>query len=104
MACVTGLQIVQNIKETYMSLLTLVLFLGIGVLCAHLASKVVSNTLPGGFTTSVLAGVIGAFLGSSYVNSFGPAFEGVSVLPAMAGSAAIILVVSYLGRWMHKSA
>ncbi len=87
-----------------MSLVTLVLYLFIGVLCAHLASKVVSHTLPGGFTTSVLSGVVGAFLGSTYVSSFGPAFEGVSVLPAMAGSAAVIMAVSYVGRWMHKSA
>ena len=87
-----------------MSLITLVLYLAIGVLCAHLASKVVSNSLPGGFTTSVLGGVIGAYLGSSYVSSFGPAFEGVSVLPAMAGAAALIVAVSYVGRLMHKSA
>lgn len=87
-----------------MSLVTLVLYLAIGVLCAHLASKVVSSSLPGGYTTSVLGGVIGAYLGSTYVSAFGPAFEGVSVLPAMAGSAAVILAVSYLGRWMHKGA
>jgi uncharacterized membrane protein YeaQ/YmgE (transglycosylase-associated protein family) len=87
-----------------MSLVTLILYLAIGVLCAHLSSKVVSNTLPGGYTTSVLAGVIGAFLGTTYVSAFGPSFEGVSVLPAMAGSAAIILAVSYMGRWMHKTA
>jgi uncharacterized membrane protein YeaQ/YmgE (transglycosylase-associated protein family) len=87
-----------------MSLITLVLYLAIGVLCAHLASKVVSNSLPGGFTTSVLGGVIGAYLGSAYVSSFGPAFEGVSILPAMAGSAALIVAVSYVGRLMHKGA
>jgi uncharacterized membrane protein YeaQ/YmgE (transglycosylase-associated protein family) len=87
-----------------MSLITLVLYLAIGVLCAHLASKVVSNSLPGGFTTSVLGGVIGAYLGSTYVSSFGPAFEGISVLPAMAGSAALIVAVSYIGRLMHKGA
>ncbi len=87
-----------------MSLVTLVMYLAIGVLCAHLASKVVSNTLPGGYTTSVLGGVLGAYLGSTYVSAFGPAFEGVSVLPAMAGAAAVILTVSYVGRWMHKGA
>jgi uncharacterized membrane protein YeaQ/YmgE (transglycosylase-associated protein family) len=87
-----------------MSLVTLVLYLAIGVICAHLASRVVSNTLPGGFTTSVLAGVIGAFLGTTYVSSFGPSFEGISILPSMAGAAALIVVVSYLGRLIHKSA
>ena len=87
-----------------MSLVTLVLYLLIGLLCAHLASKVVSNSLPGGFTTSAYGGVIGAYLGSAYVSAFGPAFEGVSVVPAMAGAAAVILAVSYLGQWMHKSA
>jgi len=87
-----------------MSLVTLVLYLAIGVICAHLVNKVVSHSLPGGHTTSVLAGVIGAFLGTSYVSSFGPAFEGISILPSMAGAAVMILVVSYLGRFMHKSA
>jgi uncharacterized membrane protein YeaQ/YmgE (transglycosylase-associated protein family) len=90
--------------DNHMSLVTLVLYLVIGLLCAHLASKVVTNTLPGGFTTSAFGGVVGAYLGSAYVTSFGPAFEGVSVLPSMAGAAAVILAVSYLGRWMHKSA
>jgi uncharacterized membrane protein YeaQ/YmgE (transglycosylase-associated protein family) len=87
-----------------MSLVTLVLYLVIGLLCAHLASKVVSHTAPGGFTTSAFGGVIGAYLGSTYVSAFGPAFEGVSILPSMAGAAAVILAVSYVGRWMHKSA
>lgn len=87
-----------------MSIFTLVLYLVIGLVCAHLASKVVSNTLPGGFTTSVLSGIIGAYLGSTYVTSFGPSFEGVAVFPSMAGAAAVILAVSYVGRWMHKSA
>jgi len=60
-----------------MSLVTLILYLVIAVVCARLAGKVVSNSLPGGFTTSVITGVIGAYLGTSYISAYGPAFEGV---------------------------
>ncbi len=87
-----------------MSLVTLVMYLVIGLLSAHLASKVVTHTLPGGFTTSAFGGVLGAYLGSAYVTAFGPTFEGVSILPSLAGAAAVILIGSYIGNWMHKSA
>jgi len=85
-----------------MSLITLVLYMVVAVVCAHLASKVMSHS--NGSTSAVLAGILGAYLGSNYVSAFGPSFEGVSILPAMAGSAVLILTVSYLGRYIHKGA
>ena len=87
-----------------MSLATLVLYLVIALVCARLASKVVSHTLPGGHTTSVLTGVIGAYLGTSYIAAYGPAFEGVSLFSAIAGSLGLIVAVSWLGSFLHKSA
>lgn len=87
-----------------MSLVTLVLYLVIALICARLAGKIVSHTLPGGHTTSVLTGVIGAYLGTSYIAAYGPAVEGVSLFSAMVGSLGLIVVVSYLGHFLHKSA
>lgn len=87
-----------------MSLVTLILYLVIAVVCARLATKVVSSDLPGGHTTSVLTGVIGAYLGTTYIAAYGPSFEGVSLFSSIAGSLGLILAVSYLGHFLHKSA
>ena len=86
-----------------MSLVSLLLYLVVAVICARLATKVVSHNLPGGHTTSVLTGIIGAYLGTSYIAAYGPSFEGVSLFSAIAGSLGLILAVSYLGHFLHKS-
>jgi Transglycosylase associated protein. len=50
--------------------------------------------MPGGFLTAVIFGIIGAWIGTSLMGSMGPSLAGVSVLPAILGSALFIFIIS----------
>jgi len=70
-------------------------FAGSGSLC--LGGRVPgSGARTGGFLTSAIVGVIGAWLGSSMMGSFGPSLAGVPLLPAIVGSALLIFLFSLL--------
>ncbi len=44
-----------------MSIVMFILFLIVAAVCAALAEKLVPNTVPGGFFTSAIVGIIGAW-------------------------------------------
>lgn len=81
-----------------MSLLGLILFLIVAAVCAYLAERLVPNTVPGGFITSAVVGVIGAWIGGSLIGSFGPSVAGVSLIPCILGSAVLVFVLSLVSR------
>jgi uncharacterized membrane protein YeaQ/YmgE (transglycosylase-associated protein family) len=87
-----------------MSILSLVLFLLVAAACAYLAERLVPNTVPGGFITSAVVGIIGAWVGSSMIGHFGPDLAGVSLLPCILGSAVLVFVLSLVSRGFHKHA
>jgi uncharacterized membrane protein YeaQ/YmgE (transglycosylase-associated protein family) len=86
-----------------MSILSLVLVLLIAAVCAFLAQKLVPNTVPGGFVTSTIVGMFGAYVGSSVIGSYGPEYYGVSLIPCFLGSTVMVLALSLLYRLFHKS-
>ncbi len=46
-----------------MGILSFILFLIVASVCAYLAERLVPNTIPGGFLTSAIVGIIGAWVG-----------------------------------------
>jgi uncharacterized membrane protein YeaQ/YmgE (transglycosylase-associated protein family) len=86
-----------------MSILSLVLFLLIAAVCAYLAQRLVPNMVPGGLVTTTIVGVLGAYIGSSMIGSYGPDFYGVSLVPCILGSGVLVFGLSLLYRALHKS-
>lgn len=66
-------------------------------LCRH-RGYLVPGRVPGGFLTSVIFGILGAWVGGSLVGNIGPAFFGVAILPAILGSAILVFMVSLITR------
>ena len=71
------------------SLVGLVLTLFMAGLVGWAADAVIPGRLPGGWIGAVLAGIVGGFLGSLVLGSFGPELFGVRIIPAFAGAAVI---------------
>jgi uncharacterized membrane protein YeaQ/YmgE (transglycosylase-associated protein family) len=81
-----------------MSILSFLLFLLVAAACAWLAECLVPNSVPGGFFTSAIIGILGAWVGGSMLGSIGPSLEGVSLIPCILGSAVFVFLFSLVSR------
>ena len=85
-----------------MGFLMFICYLLVAAACAWVAEYLVPGRVPGGFLTSAIVGVIGAWLGSSLMGSLGPSLAGVPLLPAIVGSALLIFLFSLLSGALYR--
>jgi len=81
-----------------MTILGFILYLIVAAACAWLAEYMVPGTIPGGFLTSAIVGIIGAWIGVSLLGALGPSLGGVPLLPAIIGSALLVFISSLFAR------
>jgi uncharacterized membrane protein YeaQ/YmgE (transglycosylase-associated protein family) len=81
-----------------MSILGFILFLIVAAVCASLGERLVPNSVPGGFFTSAIVGIVGAWIGGSLIGHVGPDLAGVSILPCILGSAIFVFLLSLAYR------
>lgn len=84
-----------------MSILGFILYCLVAAVCAGIAEYLVPGRIPGGLLTSVIFGIIGAWIGASLMGSLGPALAGVAILPAIIGSAVLIFGFALLSSAAH---
>ena len=77
-----------------MTILGFILFLIVAAVCASLGERLVPNSIPGGFFTSAIVGVIGAWIGGSLLGHIGPDLAGISIIPCILGSAIFVFLLS----------
>jgi uncharacterized membrane protein YeaQ/YmgE (transglycosylase-associated protein family) len=90
-------------EDRIMSILGFILFLIVAAACAWIAEAVVPGNVPGGFFVSAIIGIIGAWIGGSMVGSIGPSLAGVSVIPAILGSAVLVFATALLSRGFRRA-
>ena len=88
-----------------MGILSFILFLIVAAVCAFLAERLVPNSMPGGFLTAAIVGIIGAWIGGSLIGNFGPDLAGVALIPCILGSALLVFLCSLLSRgfWRRRA-
>ena len=87
-----------------MSILSFILFLIVAACCAYIAERLVPGSVPGGFFTSAIVGIIGAWIGGSLIGHIGPDLAGISLLPAILCSAVFVFILSLLSRGFNRKA
>jgi uncharacterized membrane protein YeaQ/YmgE (transglycosylase-associated protein family) len=85
-----------------MSILSFILFLIVASVCAFLAERLVPNSVPGGFLTSAIVGIIGAWIGGSLIGHFGPDLAGVALVPCILGSAILVFLLSLVSGGLRS--
>ena len=85
-----------------MSILTFILFLIVAAVCAWIGERLVPGVIPGGFLTSAIVGIIGAWVGGSLIGHIGPDLAGVSLVPCILGSALTVFVLSLVSRGFSR--
>ena len=79
-----------------MTIVSLILFLVVAGVCAVIAEAIVPGRIPGGFLVAAVVGVLGAWVGGTLLGSIGPSLAGVSLIPAIIGSALLVFLLSLL--------
>jgi uncharacterized membrane protein YeaQ/YmgE (transglycosylase-associated protein family) len=81
-----------------MGLVSFILFLIVAAACAYLAERLTPGVIPGGFLTSAIVGIIGAWIGGGLIGHVGPDLAGVSLIPCILGSALLVFLLSIVSR------
>ncbi|GLO67385.1 MULTISPECIES: GlsB/YeaQ/YmgE family stress response membrane protein [Oceanobacillus] len=74
----------------------------IGGILGWIASLIVGKDLPGGIIGNILAGFVGAWLGSFILGSWGPEIGGFFIVPALIGAIILIFIVSLIMRAVRR--
>lgn len=85
-----------------MGILSFILFLIVAAACAWIAEALVPGVIPGGFLTSAIFGVIGAWIGTSLLGHMGPDLAGVALIPCILGSALLVFLVSLVSHGFYR--
>ncbi|ASV66385.1 MULTISPECIES: GlsB/YeaQ/YmgE family stress response membrane protein [Cytobacillus] len=75
----------------------------IGGLIGWVASLIAGRDIPGGVIGNIIAGFIGAWLGTLILGDWGPVIADFAIIPAIIGAIVLAFVVSFIMRSMRKS-
>jgi uncharacterized membrane protein YeaQ/YmgE (transglycosylase-associated protein family) len=85
-----------------MTVLGFILFLIVAAICAWIADYLVPGSIPGGFFTASIVGIIGAWIGGSLFGNFGPVLAGVALVPTIIGSAILVFGLALVSRGFSR--
>lgn len=85
-----------------MGLLSFILFLIVAAVCAYIAERIVPGAIPGGFFTSAIVGIIGAWIGGSLIGHIGPELGGIALVPCIVGSAILVFILSLMSHSLGR--
>ena len=74
----------------------------VGGILGWLASLITGKDVPGGVIGNIIAGIIGSWVGSKLLGSFGPVIGGYAIIPALIGAIILIFIVRFLLRAIRK--
>ncbi|MBV7508117.1 GlsB/YeaQ/YmgE family stress response membrane protein [Bacillus sp. sid0103] len=75
----------------------------IGGIIGWLAGLIVGRNIPGGIIGNIIAGFVGAWLGTAILGDWGPHVADFAIIPAIIGSAVLVLLVSFILRSFRKT-
>jgi len=78
-----------------MDLLGLLVLLIVAAIAGACGEMIAGGKVPGGWIGSILAGLVGAWLGGMLIH-FGPVIGGIQVIPAIIGAALFVVVLRLL--------
>lgn len=81
----------------------LVLTLVVAAIVGALADAVVPGNVPYGFLGSMLAGIVGSWLGVALLGTIGPVLFGIPIISALIGALIVTFVYSLLTKQMSRT-
>lgn len=78
-----------------MDLVGLLILLIVAAVAGACGEMIAGGKVPGGWIGSILAGLVGAWLGGMLIH-FGPVIGGIQIIPAIIGAALFVLILRLL--------
>ncbi|AMA73289.1 MULTISPECIES: GlsB/YeaQ/YmgE family stress response membrane protein [Aneurinibacillus] len=75
----------------------------VGGIIGWLASLIAGRDIPGGVIGNIIAGFVGAWIGSALFGNWGPVIGGFAIIPAVIGAIIVAFVVSFILRSMGRA-
>lgn len=72
----------------------------VGGILGWLAGLIINKDVPGGIIGNIIAGIVGAWLGSIIMGELGPEIGGFFIIPTLIGAIIIIAILSLIMRGM----
>ncbi|QQF64627.1 GlsB/YeaQ/YmgE family stress response membrane protein [Bacillus mojavensis] len=78
--------------------MSFIISLIVAIIIGWVGSLFVKGDMPGGIIGSMIAGLIGAWIGHGLLGTWGPHLAGFAIIPAIIGSVIVVFLVSLLAR------
>ncbi|MDP9352977.1 MAG: GlsB/YeaQ/YmgE family stress response membrane protein [Chloroflexota bacterium] len=79
-----------------------ILMIIVAAIVGWVADLIVPGDLPFGIIGSIIAGIIGAFIGSALLGNFGPQIGGIALIPAIIGAIIFAFLLRFLLGFMGQ--
>ncbi len=74
--------------------MSLIWTLIVGGIIGWFAGLILGRDVPGGVIGNIIAGIVGAWLGSLILGEWGPELGGFFIIPALIGAVIVVLILS----------
>lgn len=74
----------------------------VGGIIGWLAGLLIGRDVPGGIIGNILAGIVGSWLGTLILGTWGPMVAGFAIIPAILGAIVVVLILSSILRGTRK--
>lgn len=82
----------------------IILSIVMAILIGLIGDALVGHNMPGGILGSMIAGLVGAWIGSMLFGDFGPVIADFAVVPAIIGTAIFVFLLGLIGKLFRKAA
>ncbi|WP_211749959.1 GlsB/YeaQ/YmgE family stress response membrane protein [Paenibacillus sp. Marseille-Q4541] len=82
----------------------IILSIVMAILIGLIGDALVGHNMPGGILGSMIAGFVGAWIGSMLFGDFGPVIADFAVVPAIIGTAIFVFLLGLIGKLFRKAA
>ncbi|WP_225047689.1 GlsB/YeaQ/YmgE family stress response membrane protein [Lacticaseibacillus kribbianus] len=83
-------------------MLHLIWVLIVGAVIGAIGQLIVGRDMPGGWIGNIVAGLLGAWIGTKLLGTWGPVVGGMAILPAIIGAVILVFIVSLVIGTMGK--
>lgn len=81
----------------------IILSVVMAILIGLIGDALVGHDMPGGILGSMIAGFVGAWIGSMLFGDFGPVIADFAVVPAIIGTAIFVFLLGLIGKLFRKA-
>ncbi|MCM3130394.1 MULTISPECIES: GlsB/YeaQ/YmgE family stress response membrane protein [unclassified Paenibacillus] len=82
----------------------IIIIIVMAIIIGLIGDALVGHNMPGGILGSMIAGFVGAWIGSMLFGDFGPIIADFAIVPAIIGTAIFVFILGLIGKLFRRAA